>query len=153
MIAKVIIAHAIDCTVNSRRPVSIKPATRITLSSAKHCFLVRYLRKKSLSGSGIDQAAAPWFRDRVAELLRCVDPKPDRILGVREGGLLGIAVGGAPRQLGNLDDECFVIRTPEYDDPVLDLVSLRPTAAGCVNSLSKYYWVSLSLYSILTPST
>ena len=68
-----------------------------------------------------DQATTLGFWNPVPELVRRVDPQTNGILCAGESCLLGGTVRGAPRQLGHLGNDCFVLVAPVDDEFVLIL--------------------------------
>src|SRR5580704_2247985 len=65
-----------------------------------------------LALSGVDQATALGFRDRISELLRGIKPETNRFLRVGECSLLTGAMRGAPRELGDFGNERLILLAP-----------------------------------------
>src|SRR5579864_2791259 len=85
-------------------------------------------RNSPRATSGLDQATALWFGDRIAKFLRRVDPQAHRILRISERLLLSHAMGGTARKLRYFRNKRSVFGAPVDDDLVFDH-SLSPSLA------------------------
>ena len=72
------------------------------------------------------QALAPGLRNRIAELLRGIDPEPHRIVDIPERSFLTVAVRHAPRKLRHFGNKVLILVAPVENDLVLMYQSSLP---------------------------